>query len=195
MRRALVELEKQKLSTIEQDKKRELERLIKEREALRLKENELFADIQQVETNTKQLDAMRKEELDRVNNVIDGLQFKQTTNKNVNEKLIVDRADRVAALRLKREQLEGERLRIMDDLEKVRNGEVPTKRAGQMNLVGNARAVLNDMRELGAQGSQHQQLPFESDEALQNKISEQGLRNGLEKHNLQNNDNSIMQIE
>ena len=46
---------------------------------------------------------MRKEELDRVNNVIDGLQFKQTTNKNVNEKLIVDRADKVAALRLKRE--------------------------------------------------------------------------------------------
>lgn len=56
-----------------------------------------------MEANAKVLDGMRKEELDRVSNVIDGLKFKSAENKNVNEKLIVERADRVAALRLKRE--------------------------------------------------------------------------------------------
>ena len=48
-----MDLEKAKLSTIEQEKKRELERLIAEREALRTKENDLLDDIGKLEDNAK----------------------------------------------------------------------------------------------------------------------------------------------
>lgn len=41
-----MDLEKAKLTTIEQERKRELEKLIAEREALRMKENELIKDIE-----------------------------------------------------------------------------------------------------------------------------------------------------
>lgn len=73
IRRALMDLEKAKLNTIEQEKKRELERLINEREQLRLKENELMKDIEHLEQNTKVLDQMRKEEVDKITGVIDGM--------------------------------------------------------------------------------------------------------------------------
>ena len=76
IRRALMDLEKAKLTTIEQDKKRELERLIAEREALRAKENDLLDDIGKLEDNGKVLDQMRKEEVDKMQNVIEGLRMK-----------------------------------------------------------------------------------------------------------------------
>lgn len=47
-----MELEKTKLNTLEQEKKKELERLIQEREELRIKENELMREIKDVESNT-----------------------------------------------------------------------------------------------------------------------------------------------
>lgn len=52
-----------------------MEGLIAEREALRSKENDLLEDIQNLEGNTRTLDIMRKEEMDKVNNVIDGLKL------------------------------------------------------------------------------------------------------------------------
>ena len=46
---------------------------------------------------------MRKEEVDKMQNVIEGLHLKQGENKVVNEALIVEKADRIASLKLKRE--------------------------------------------------------------------------------------------
>jgi hypothetical protein len=46
---------------------------------------------------------MRKEEVNKMDNVIDGLRLKQGQNKVVDEALVVEKAERVAALRLKRE--------------------------------------------------------------------------------------------
>lgn len=73
IRRALMDLEKAKLTTIEQEKKRELEKLINEREQLRLRENDLIKDIESLESNAKIIDVMRKEEIDKIDNVIDGM--------------------------------------------------------------------------------------------------------------------------
>lgn len=103
IRRALMDLEKAKLTTIEQEKKRELERLIAEREALRAKENDLLHDIESMEDNAKVLDQMRREEVDKITNVIDGMKLKQGDNKRVNEAMLQEKSERVAALRLKRE--------------------------------------------------------------------------------------------
>lgn len=65
IRRALVDLEKAKLTIVGQEKKKELERLAAEREALRMQEAELLRDIETLEGNSQNLEAMRKEELDR----------------------------------------------------------------------------------------------------------------------------------
>lgn len=187
IRKALMDLEKAKLSTIEQEKKRELERLVAEREALRAKENDLLDDIGKLEDNAKILDQMRQEEIKKVEGVIDGLKLKQGRNKEVNEQLLVDKSERVAALRLKRQQLEAERLRIMDNLDKIKSGDVKALKPGGLNLVSNAKNILNDMRDLANYnaGSAYQkiddihnqnqsfvrknQLPFDADEAYASK--------------------------
>jgi hypothetical protein len=65
----------------------------------------------------------------------------------MNEDLIHEKADNVAKLKLKREQLEGERLRIMDNLDRLRNGDLKAaQRGGGMNLVANAKNILSDMK-------------------------------------------------
>ncbi|CAD8204694.1 unnamed protein product [Paramecium pentaurelia] len=149
IRRALMDLEKAKLTAIEQERKRELEKLIAEREALRMKENELIKDIESMEQNTRMLDQMRQEEVSKINNVIEGMQLKQKNNTKLNEDLIQERSDNVAKLKLKREQLEGERLRIMDNLDKLRNGDLKAaQRGGTMNLVANAKNILGDMKQM-----------------------------------------------
>ena len=60
-------------------------------------------DIQGLEKNAKTLDMIRKEELDRVNGVVEGLNNKKAENRRVNEQMVVDKAEKVAALKLKRE--------------------------------------------------------------------------------------------
>ena len=51
IRRALVDLEKSKLTVLEQEKKKELLKLSNEREMLRLKEEEMMDDIQKLSKN------------------------------------------------------------------------------------------------------------------------------------------------
>jgi hypothetical protein len=87
--------------------------------------------------------------------------------------MIIDRSDKVAALKLKREQLEGERLRIMDNLDRIKNGDMSAlKKGGGMNLVSNAKNILNGMRDLAGYNAntvldqiKKEQIPFDSDEA------------------------------
>ena len=70
IRRELVDLEKNKLGILDQEKRRELEKLVNEREMLKFKEKELIADIENLEENTNLLNKMRQEEIDRLGNVI-----------------------------------------------------------------------------------------------------------------------------
>ncbi|KAL4430115.1 hypothetical protein ABPG74_013562 [Tetrahymena malaccensis] len=151
IRRALVDLEKAKLSAVGQEKKRELEKLIQEREALRLKEQELVGDIENLESNSKNLDIMRQEELQRMQKVVDGLQFNKKENNKVNEKMVEEKAERMVQLKLRREQLENERARIMNNLEKIKSGDIKgVIGSNNVNLgLATAKNILGDMRDLG----------------------------------------------
>jgi hypothetical protein len=71
-----VDLEKNKITTIESEKKKELEKLAAEREMLKLKEDELMNDIVKLGDNVRELDRIRKEEMNRVNSVADGFRGK-----------------------------------------------------------------------------------------------------------------------
>ena len=68
-----MDLEKTKLTTLESEKKRELEKLSNEREMLRMKEDELMEEIQRLEENSHNLDKMRQEEINRMRGVQEGL--------------------------------------------------------------------------------------------------------------------------
>ncbi len=71
-----MDLEKNKITTIESEKKKELEKLAAEREMLKLKEDELMNDIVKLGDNVRELDRIRKEEMNRVNSVADGFRGK-----------------------------------------------------------------------------------------------------------------------
>ncbi|CAD8123518.1 unnamed protein product [Paramecium sonneborni] len=147
IRKVFMNLEKSKLTAMEQERKRELQKLIAEREALRIKQNEFIQDIEQMVQNIKILDQMRQKEVSKINNVIEGMQLKQKQNTKLNEDQ--ERSDNVAQLKLKREQLEGERLRIMYNLDRFRNKDLKAgQRGGTMNLVANAKNILGDIQQM-----------------------------------------------
>lgn len=106
IRRALVDLEKTKLSTLEQERKKELMKLSNERETLRLKEEELLDEINKLSENTKNLDQMRKEEVERLENVGNVLRGKKVENKRFDEMKLQEKSEKVAELKLRREMLE-----------------------------------------------------------------------------------------
>lgn len=134
IRRALVDLEKTKLSTLEAEKKKELMKLNNERETLRLKEEELMDEISKLDENARNMDQMRREEINKLQSVHDGLRGKKLENRRVDEMMVQERSDKIALLKLKREQLEGERMRIMDNLEKVKNGDLGSVKKNPANL-------------------------------------------------------------
>jgi hypothetical protein len=61
IQRALQELEKTKFSVLEKEKKRELERLATEREALRLREEQVMLEIQELESKNEENERRVKE--------------------------------------------------------------------------------------------------------------------------------------
>lgn len=134
IRRALVDLEKTKLNTLEQEKKKELMKLSNERETLRLKEEELMEDILKLDNNLHNMDQMRKDEINKLQSVQDGLRGKKIENRKVDEMMVQERSDKIALLKVKREQLEGERFRIMDNLERVKNGDLTSMKKNPSNL-------------------------------------------------------------
>ena len=101
-----MDLEKNKLSTLEQERKKELMKLSNERETLRLKEEELMDEINKLGENTKNLDQMRKEEVERMENVGNVLRGKKTENRKFDEMKLQEKSEKVAELKLRREMLE-----------------------------------------------------------------------------------------
>jgi len=134
IRRALVDLEKTKLNTMEQEKKKELTKLSNEREALRLKEEELMEEIGKLDDNMRNMDQMRKDEITKMQSVQEGLRGRKIENRKVDGMMLQERSDKIALLKVKREQLEGERMRIMDNLEKVKTGDLSTVKKNPSNL-------------------------------------------------------------
>ena len=67
------------------------------------KEREMLNEVQQLENNAVLLEKQRKEEIDRVNNAVQGMNQQQKMNVKVNEKLIQENAERLANLKMRRE--------------------------------------------------------------------------------------------
>lgn len=122
---ALRDLEKTKLTALEHEKKREIHKLAGEREALRLKEEELMNEIQTLQDQLEGQELLWKEQRDKINTVASGV--KVGKNLEVIQKrqaeLAKERGEQVAGLKVRKEMLEHERKRIMDDLEKVKKGD------------------------------------------------------------------------
>ena len=109
-------------------------KLNNERETLRLKEEELMDEITKLDENARNMDQMRRDEINKLQSVHDGLRGKKLENRRVDEMMVQERSDKIALLKLKREQLEGERMRIMDNLEKVKSGDLGSVRKNPANL-------------------------------------------------------------
>jgi hypothetical protein len=66
--------------------------------------------------------------MEKVDRNAEILKQKKNENKSINQLLMNEKSDRIAELKMRREQLDLERRRIMDDLESVRKGDAIQKR-------------------------------------------------------------------
>lgn len=122
---ALHELENRKLTTLEAEKKKELQKLHNEREALRLKEEELMNEVQRLQNRIDDNERLWKAERDKANLEAQGVDV-SINMQNLHKRqlqLAKERGEFAASLSKKKEILENERLRIMDDLRKVKKGD------------------------------------------------------------------------
>jgi len=144
IQKELAHLEKTKLTALEQEKKAQLEKLAADREALKQKEDHLMREIGRLEGDMKTMDRVREEDIKKQEDALD--KFKQRGNENmkVNDFLVQEKSDRVAQLKVRREQLEFERQKIMGDLEKVRSGDLSTLRRSNYGLFA-ANQLLKDV--------------------------------------------------
>ena len=127
------------MSAMERDKRRELERLAADREALRHREEEVIDEIRelewQMEQRQRQGDEDRQRMRDRINDI--------TAMENPRRKEIEfakQRGEQISMLQNKRDLLERDRKRIMEDLDKVRQGDMSSLRKNEAS-----RWVANDI--------------------------------------------------
>lgn len=84
IRRAIVDVEKGKQTSISQEKKRELEKMVNERENLRVKEIELIDNIEKMEQEMRSNPS-------------------QQGNRKIADVIVQERADKIMNLRLRRD--------------------------------------------------------------------------------------------
>ncbi len=147
IKKDLVDLEKNKLTTLEQEKKNQLERLAQDRENLRQKEQHLLNDISRLENDMKVMDNVRDTDMKKLQDSVDKLQRRGNENVKVQDFLLQERSDKIAELKLRRENLEYERIRIMDEKEKVKNGDYSSPKRPNYSLYA-ANQMLNTMDQL-----------------------------------------------
>ena len=132
IKHALQEVQKNKITAQERDKRRELERLAAEREALALKEEQVIQDIRDLEAKMA-----HKEEQIRLDKqrMIDKLTDINNPHKNTQRyremQLAKERGEMIANIQNRRDTLEKDRIRIMDDLQKVKSGDMQTLRKNE----------------------------------------------------------------
>lgn len=144
IKKELTNLEKSKLTALEQEKKAQLEKLAAEREILRQKEDQLINELGKLENDMRTLERIRQEDMERVNEEAEVIKRKGRENKVVSDALMQERSERIAELKMRREQLEFERQRIMGDLDKIKKGEpLATKRSNYGLYAANQ--MLNDI--------------------------------------------------
>ena len=144
IKKDLADLQKNKLTTLESNKKAQLENLALEREGLRLKEQQLIQDIAKLDTEVKVMDKIRADDINKKgNNVIDLMQ-RRGVNTSAQEVILKERSDKIAELKLRREYLEFERTRILEDKEKVKKGDLSSLKKPNYGLYS-ANQLLNNI--------------------------------------------------
>ncbi|CAG9315098.1 unnamed protein product [Blepharisma stoltei] len=127
---ALKDLDKKKLNALEVEKKRELNKLEDERESLRLKEEELMQEVERLQNRMDDNEVQWKQERDKIN--LNARAANVGVNMEILQKrqmeLAKERGEQVAQIKQKKDALEFERQRIMDDLNRIKKGEINTMR-------------------------------------------------------------------
>ena len=136
--KALKEIERTKISALEQDKRRELERLAADREGLRLKEEEVMDEIKNLEHKLYEQERMQRERRDPTGDQIAKSQYYGNEMRKKEIEIAKQRGEDLAQLKHRKELLEKERVRILDDLDRVKNGDITALRRNEASRwVGN----------------------------------------------------------
>jgi hypothetical protein len=75
-----------------------------------------------------ELNKIQREERERVGNVTKNIIEKRKKNKSVNDMLLKEKSEQIAKLAMKRELLLNEKRRIMQNLEKIKSGDLANYR-------------------------------------------------------------------
>lgn len=97
-------------------------------------------------------------------------------NRTVQDMLRGEKSDRIAELKMRREQLDMERKRIMGDLEKVKSGDLSGVRKNNYGLYA-ANQMLNDIRGVKEYGvdAAYEKLQRDRDRISTMKVSCSGV--------------------
>ena len=129
--KTLQDLERTKITALERDKKRELERLAAEREGLRLREEEVMQEIHELEVRIQEKERMVREQMQLESHRVANMENQGANGRRREIQLAKERGENIAGLQHKRDMLEKDRLRIMEDLERIKNGEISSLRKNE----------------------------------------------------------------
>ena len=136
IRKDIVELEKPGggFSNEAFEKKRHLEDLLAERELLKQKEQYLIQDISKFQNEVRLMDQIRDKSNEKPDDILDEFKRKVSDSFKAKETMMLERNSKISELQSRRNNNERERLRILDDREKILNGEFPLKTKRNLGL-------------------------------------------------------------
>jgi len=140
----LKEIERTKASALEREKRKELERLAAERENLRLREEEVMDEIRNLEARQYEQERLLREERERKAAQIDNSEYFGQVMRRKEVELAKHRGEEIALLKHKKDNLERDRARILEDLERVKAGDLSALRKNEAS-----RWVANDIIQRG----------------------------------------------
>jgi len=93
------------------------------------------------------MDNIRENDMRKVQDSVDKLHRRGNENTKVQDLLLQEKSDKIAELKLRRENLEYERLRIMDEKERVKKGDYSSPKRPNYGVFA-ANQMLNTMDQL-----------------------------------------------
>lgn len=140
IQRALKEIDRDKASALERDKRRELERIAAERENLRYREESVMDEIKNLEEKVYEGERKLQEQRKTLQGKVDKSEYLTKGMRDKEIELAKQRGEELAKLKHKKELLEEDRQRIMDNLDNVKNGDLNAIRKNEAS-----RWVANDI--------------------------------------------------
>ncbi len=147
IKKAIVDMDHSALSHADRQKRRELEKLSSERENLRIREQQMIDEVKKMEEEMVKKERKFREEADEARKVNNDDVFAINEIKKKELEMAKERGDKVVKLQHKRQQLEKERARIMNDLEDVTHGRAPDGRP-KSSLSNAGMDIMRNTRDL-----------------------------------------------